>query len=151
MPDCSTGAVSMKITSSTSTTSTSGVMLMSDRELWVRPLLLVKATSGLPCFRLGIGALHGHLFHAVDQLAGKIVQTRTHIPDPGGELVISHHRRHGHNQTGSRGNQRLRDTGSHCTERRCTGCAQPMKGIYNAHDGAKQSNEGRNRSNRRQP
>ena len=29
MPDCSTGAVSMKMTSSTSTTSTSGVILIS--------------------------------------------------------------------------------------------------------------------------
>ena len=33
MPDCSTGAVTMKMISSTSTTSTSGVMLMSEREV----------------------------------------------------------------------------------------------------------------------
>ena len=37
MPDCSTGAVIMKITSSTSTTSTSGVMLISAREDRVWP------------------------------------------------------------------------------------------------------------------
>ena len=37
IPDCSTGAVTMKMMSSTSTTSTSGVTLMSASELWVRP------------------------------------------------------------------------------------------------------------------
>ena len=33
MPDCSTGAVTMKMISSTRTTSTSGVMLISEREV----------------------------------------------------------------------------------------------------------------------
>ena len=45
MPDCNTGAVTMKMISSTSTTSTSGVTLMSEIELCVRPLELVKAIS----------------------------------------------------------------------------------------------------------
>ncbi len=36
IPDCSTGAVSMKMMSSTSTTSTSGVMLISASAVWVR-------------------------------------------------------------------------------------------------------------------
>ncbi len=48
IPDCSTGAVIMKMTSSTSTTSTSGVMLISASEVRVWPLLLVKATVHLP-------------------------------------------------------------------------------------------------------
>src|SRR5664280_631980 len=47
IPDCSTGAVIMKMTRSTSTTSTSGVMLISASELRVWPLLLVKATFDL--------------------------------------------------------------------------------------------------------
>ena len=38
MPDCRTGAVTMKMISSTSTTSTSGVILMSASEVCVRPL-----------------------------------------------------------------------------------------------------------------
>src|SRR6266545_3050327 len=45
MPDCRMGAVTINITSSTSTTSTKGVTLISESELWVRPLLFVKATA----------------------------------------------------------------------------------------------------------
>ena len=43
IPDCSTGSVIMKITSSTSTTSTSGVMLISASEVRVCPLMVVNA------------------------------------------------------------------------------------------------------------
>ena len=53
-----TGAEIMKITSSTSTTSTSGVMLMSARAVWVWPLLVVKAT-GLPLSAAGASAPEG--------------------------------------------------------------------------------------------
>src|ERR1017187_5587469 len=48
IPDCNTGAVIMKMTSNTRTTSTSGVMLISASEERVWPLLLVKATVHLP-------------------------------------------------------------------------------------------------------
>src|SRR6185437_15187903 len=48
MPDCSTGAVTIKMISSTSTISTKGVMLISDSEVSVRPLLVVNAISALP-------------------------------------------------------------------------------------------------------
>src|SRR5580704_16085339 len=48
IPDCSTGAVTMKIISSTRTTSTSGVTLMSEIEDCVRPLEAVKAITFAP-------------------------------------------------------------------------------------------------------
>src|ERR1700722_20722384 len=49
IPDCNTGAVIIKITSSTSTTSTRGVMLISASDDRVAPELEVNATlSGLP-------------------------------------------------------------------------------------------------------
>ena len=48
MPDCSTGAVTIKIISSTSTTSTNGVTLISESDVSVRPLLVVNAISVLP-------------------------------------------------------------------------------------------------------
>src|ERR1035438_4841951 len=48
IPDCKTGAVIKKIISSTSTTSTSGVMLISASEVRVWPLLFEKATVHLP-------------------------------------------------------------------------------------------------------
>jgi hypothetical protein len=45
MPDCSTGAVTIKMISRTSTTSTSGVMLISASAVCVRPLEAVNAIS----------------------------------------------------------------------------------------------------------
>src|SRR5580698_3544248 len=104
MPDCSTGAASMKITSSTSTTSTSGVMLISAREDWVRPLLLVKAISDLSiqgahgplslCLRGG-GSLRDFL-QRIQQFTGEIVDSRGEDPQSGSELVVSYASRHGH-------------------------------------------------------
>src|SRR5208337_4012163 len=43
IPDSRIGAVNMQLINSTRTTSTKGVMLMSDRDDWVLPLGLVKA------------------------------------------------------------------------------------------------------------
>src|SRR5271157_5090961 len=77
IPDCSTGAVIMKITSSTSTTSTSGVMLISASELRVWPLLLVKATfnlgTGFMVRRGGASRAGRNLFQRIQQLTAKIV------------------------------------------------------------------------------
>src|SRR5208337_4583579 len=87
MPDCSTGAVIMKMTSSTSTTSTSGVMLISASEERVRPVLLVKATipsSGLvDGRRRARRRRHTHLdlLDGVQQLARKVVNGRREDPD----------------------------------------------------------------------
>src|ERR1700744_2559223 len=52
MPDCSTGAVIMKITSSTSTTSTSGEMLISASDVRVCPPLVVNAKSNLAQYQV---------------------------------------------------------------------------------------------------
>src|ERR1035437_6477862 len=115
IPDCNTGAVIMKITSSTSTTSTSGVMLISASDVRVWPLLLVKATVHLPggfgAGRTGRprrrGHAHRNLFQRVQQLAAKVVDGRGKHPDPRGELVVCHHRRNGHKQARRGGDQRL--------------------------------------------
>src|SRR6476646_2286211 len=48
MPDSSTGAVTIKMISSTSTTSTNGVTLISESDVSVRPFLLVNAITKLP-------------------------------------------------------------------------------------------------------
>src|SRR3954449_12909237 len=120
MPDCSTGAVSMKMTSSTSTTSTSGVMLMSASADLVRPLESVNATAGLlhsfaltralPLQRVLLRAKRD-LFHAVQQFAGEVVHARAELADAGRELVVGNHRRDGHDQAGGGGDQRFRDAG----------------------------------------
>src|ERR1035437_1355809 len=110
IPDCSTGAVIMKITSRTSTTSTSGVMLISANEVRVWPLLLVKATVHLPG-GFGAGGIrrtrrrnpHRNLLQRVQQLAAKVVGSRCKDPDSRRELVVCNHRRNGHKQARRRG------------------------------------------------
>src|ERR1035438_4829674 len=109
IPDCSTGAVIMKITSSTSTTSTSGVTLISASEVRVWPLLLVKAMFRLAsCFRargdrpLRQAYPHRNLFQRIQQLAGKVVYRRGKSLDARRELVVSNHRGHGHKKPGCR-------------------------------------------------
>src|SRR5271155_6131508 len=106
MPDCRTGAVSMKITSSTSTTSTSGVMLISASAVCVWPFLFVKATCGLPFNGVLVGH-EGDFFHAVQQFARKIVHTRGKAAQAPRELVVGNHRRNSHKQPSSRCDQSL--------------------------------------------
>src|SRR6202050_2234490 len=78
MPDCSTGAVTMKMISNTRTTSTSGVMLISASEVRVWPELAVKATCGLPLHRVLFG-LRADLFQAVKQFAREVVHARAKL------------------------------------------------------------------------
>src|ERR1035438_295193 len=87
IPDCNTGAVIMKMISNTSTTSTSGVMLISASEVRVWPLLLVKATVHLPC-GFGAGGIcrprrtaNRNLLQRIQQLAAKVVGSRRQDPD----------------------------------------------------------------------
>src|SRR5271154_5118683 len=94
MPDCSTGAVTMKMTSSTSTTSTSGVILISASEVLVWPELAVKATCGLPLHRILLGLL-ADLFEAVEQFAGEVVHAGGKLAQRSGELVIGNDRGNG--------------------------------------------------------
>src|ERR1039458_4255216 len=143
IPDCNTGAVIMKITSNTSTTSTIGVMLISDSEVRVWPVLLVKATVHLPgrfpgrftnpfSVRRPRRTAHRNLFQRVQQLAAKVVDSRRKDSDPRRELVVRHHRRNGHKQACRGGNQRLADARRHGPQRGRTCRAQPVKGVHNA-------------------
>src|ERR1700743_898975 len=93
MPDWSTGAVSMKMTSSTSTTSTSGVMLISASDVCVCPVLLVKATCGLPLDWL-LARLERDFFHAVEQLAREVVHARRKVAAARRELVVGYDPQH---------------------------------------------------------
>src|ERR1700733_15653179 len=84
IPDCSTGAVTMKMISSTRTTSTRGVMLISASEVRVWPELAVKATRGLPLHRFLFGT---DLFQAVEQFAGEVVHAGAELAQRRGALV----------------------------------------------------------------
>src|SRR5579875_2714708 len=139
MPDWSTGAVSMKITSSTSTTSTRGVMLISASAVWVWPPLLVKATGRLHGVLIG---LQRRFFHAVEQLAAEVVHAGGEVAAAGGELVVGDHGGNGDDQAGRGGDQRFRHARSHRTERRGSLHGQAVEGVDDAHDGAEESDEG---------
>ncbi len=56
MPDCKMGAVIIKIINSTSTTSTKGVMLMSDKELPARVSWFGLGMAGPPDYELNFSA-----------------------------------------------------------------------------------------------
>src|SRR5580704_3511791 len=108
MPDCSTGAVSIKITSSTSTTSTRGVMLISASAVCVWPPLLVKATGSLPGILIRSERC---FFHAVQQFARKVVHARGKVAAACGELVVGDHGRDGYEQSGGGGDERFGNAG----------------------------------------
>src|SRR5271168_101247 len=135
MPDCSTGAVTMKMTSKTRTTSTSGVMLISASEVRVWPELAVKATCGLPLHLILIG-VQTDFFEAVEQLAGEVVHAGSEFAQRGRELVVGDDCWNGDDQAGCRGDEGLGDAGGHSTERGCSLGAQAVEGIHDAHDGA---------------
>src|ERR1700685_78978 len=78
IPDCSTGAVTMKMMSSTRTTSTSGVILISASEVRVWPELAVKATRGLPLHWVWL-SLQAYFFQAVEQFAREVVHARAKL------------------------------------------------------------------------
>src|SRR5450631_2234407 len=109
MPDCSTGAVIMKMISSTSTTSTSGVMLISASEDCVLPLLLVKATRGLPLDRVNARA-QGDFFHAVEQFAGEVVEASAELAQACSKGVVGDDGRDSDEKTGGGGDERLGDS-----------------------------------------
>src|SRR5262244_1717108 len=70
------GAVTMKITSRTSITSTRGVTLISDREVWVRPRWFVNAIL-LPTLRSPL-----YLFQIPNFRSQISDHLRSQIPDP---------------------------------------------------------------------
>src|SRR5215467_7054917 len=138
MPDCSTGAVNIKITSNTSTTSTSGVILISASAVCVWPLLLVKATRGLPFQRILV-LCYRKLFHAVQKFAGEVIHARAKFAATCRELVVSDNCRYRDHKTGRGRNQRLRNTRSHSPQRGRARRAETMKCIHDAHDRPEQT------------
>src|SRR6202051_4316662 len=85
MPDCSTGAVTIKMISRTKTTSTSGVMLISASEVRVWPVLAVKATRGLPLHRFLFGT---DLFQAIEKFPREVVHAGAELRQRSGDLVV---------------------------------------------------------------
>src|SRR5580692_12034604 len=139
MPDCSTGAVSIKITSRTRTTSTNGVMLISASAVWVWPVLLVNATN---VSWVLIGSECG-FFHAVEELPGKVVHAGGEVTATGGVLVVGDDGGDGDHESGSGGDQCFRDARGDCTQRGGAFHAEADKGLHDAHDRSEEADKGR--------
>src|ERR1700677_1144814 len=146
IPDCSTGAVIMKMISSTSTTSTSGVTLISASEERVVPVLLVKATvhrlsGGCGSGRARVrrhGGSHRDFLERVQQFAAKVVCGSGKDTDARGELVVGYKRGDGDKQPGSRGDERLGDSGRDRAQGGRSGTAQAAERVDDAHDSAEE-------------
>src|ERR1700722_1079718 len=155
IPDCSTGAVTMKMMSRTRTTSTSGVMLISESEVRVCPELAVKATgAGLPLQRVKIGLLvrlQADFFEAVEQFAGEVVHAGSKFAQRSSELVVGDHGRNGDQQAGGRGDEGLGDSRRHRPQRGRSFRAQAVEGIHDAHHGAEEADERRGCADGGQP
>src|SRR5271157_5680865 len=149
MPNSITWAVSMKMMSSTSTTSTNGVTLISDRlappprrrEPYPPPPLTDKAMALLSQTALG----------QVQEFQGKVVHARADLPDSVAENVVENSRRDGGCQPRRRGNQRFRDARRHRAQAGRAHLSQFVKRADNAQHRAEQPNERRNRRGRGQP
>src|SRR5581483_3643384 len=111
MPVCRIGAVTMKITNSTSITSTRGVTLISESDVCVRPRLSVKAI--LVCWfaalelRFGVMALD-----QVQQFQREAVERRRKSFDAVEKLIVKDRRRHRRGNAGGSRNQRFGDARS---------------------------------------
>ena len=151
IPDCSIGAVTMKMMSSTRTTSTRGVMLMSASAVCVRPLAEVKAISAAPRWLGSVGLPSALPLHQIQHLQREVVVARGHFTNGANDEIVGDHRWDGGSQAGGGGNQSFGDARSDRAQSRRTSGAQAMECVDDSPDGSEQSNERRNGARDRQP
>src|SRR2546426_6378823 len=135
MAGVTSGAVTMKITSSTSMTSTYGTMLMS----CIGPRLRCRA---------GMALLHRLAMEDVGELLHEALEAVAQALDVVRVAVVRHHRRDGGEQADRRGDPRLGDAGRHLRERRLLNVREAAKGVHDAPYRAEQSDVGTHRARR---
>src|SRR5712692_1964996 len=170
-PRWSMGVTTMKMIRSTSTTSTSGVMLMSERTPDFAPMSIAMGrSSGLgrrrPRGGGGGGGGGGLLVRArvrqrlvepafleeeVDQLVGGVGDVHRHLLHPVRQVVEHHQRGDGDEQAERRGHQRLGDAGRHRGEAAGAGGRHQLEGGDDAEHRAQKPHEGSGRGDGRQP
>src|SRR5262245_41539478 len=141
MPRYIIGAVSMKINRRTSTTSTSGMMLISESDVLVRPP---------PSAGSGLNILGGRTRHArggatqdVEELEHEAIHLGAPVSHPVHEEVVAHDRGHRGAQTGRRGDEGLGDARSDDGQAGRALLADAVKGGDDAPHGSEQPDEGR--------
>src|SRR3989442_7256261 len=135
MAGVTSGAVTMKITSSTSMTSTYGTMLMS----CIGPRLRCRA---------GMALFHRLAMEDVGELLHEALEAVAQALDVVRVAVVRHHRRDGGEQADRRGDQRLGDARRHLRERRLLDVREAAKGVHDAPYRAEQADVGAQRSRR---
>src|SRR5919108_3246407 len=108
MPRYIIGAVSMKMSSSTSTTSTSGMMLISASDVPTR-----RSPSGAPTLNAIFRRpqLRRRTREHVEQVQHEAVHLRGPVPHAVDEVVVADDRGNGRCETGRRRDQRFGDAG----------------------------------------
>src|SRR5262245_54664335 len=109
MPRYIIGAVSMKMSRRTSTTSTSGMMLISDRDELVRPP--PSAGSGLNILGRPRDPRGGPA-QEVEEVQHEAIHLGGPVADPVDEEVVAHDGRDGRAESGGGGDERLGDARS---------------------------------------
>src|ERR1039457_6439993 len=149
MPNSITWAVSMKMMSSTSTTSTNGVMLISDR--LAPPLRRRDPYPPPPLTDNAMALLSETAFGHVQELHGKVVHARADLPDSVAENVVEDGGWDGGCKARRRRNQRFGDARRHRAQAGRSHLSQFVKRADNAQHGAEQPNERRDRRGSGQP
>src|ERR1039457_2398022 len=139
-PNSMTCAVSIKMTSSTSTTPTRGTILISamvgkprDR----RPFEDPPSENAMPL------VLEGP-FREIHELERKIIHPRAELPDRAAEQVVENVGGNGRGETERRGDERFRDAWGHGAEARAPRIGQRRKRVHDAPDRSEQPDERRN-------
>src|SRR4029077_2014575 len=128
-PCCRIGAVTMKMMSSTSMTSTSGVTLMSE----IAPPSLGAPNAMLFLQKMPLGD--------VEELGAEVIHLCRQHAKLAGETVVHHHGRDGSSQTDGRGNERLRDAGCDGLDARRRRGREPHERRHDAPHGAEEPDE----------
>src|SRR5215469_5260169 len=130
-PNSITWAVSMKMISNTSTTSTNGVMLISASG--APPRRRPTPPPPLPFVEKAI--LRSEIpFGHVQELQREVFHARTHFADAVAEQVIEHGGRNGREEPHGGGNQRFGNAGRDRREAGAALFAQSVKCADDAHD-----------------
>src|SRR5450631_3244247 len=146
-----TGIVIRKMMSSTSITSTSGVVLMDETTSSSSPLeptFMAMARSASSA--LGRGRAHPRAHqHAVQIATEAAHRFHRHFVAPD-QPVVAEHRRHRDGETHGRHDQRLADRPGDLVDRGLAGDADGRQRVIDAPDGTEQAHERRRRADRGQ-
>src|SRR5262249_32068662 len=154
-PPCRSGAVTMKIIRRTSTTSTSGTMLIS--AMGRRPMSPPDMIDGTSTSRFAPRRFHGRARSAgpgrlEEERVGEFGDERSGAAvdgaQPRHQRVVADHGREGGGEAGEGGDERFGNTGSHDHEARRALDADVEKGGHDAPHRPHEADEGRDAAHR---